>query len=130
MGTQSDPKAFDSVCDHQGFTNLSVMRIGFADGLHLRVLGCGTGQIRWQAVHVDVFGVLGIGVDLGDAGTRKPVLSAPRSGNPRECDGVPSRFPVAVANGLARCSSKPKTPPGLSTSNTDLKTAASVSGCP
>src|SRR6202043_1235518 len=33
--------------------------IGFADGLHLRVLGCGTGQIRWQAMHVDVFGVLG-----------------------------------------------------------------------
>src|SRR5437588_8241014 len=42
--------------------------IGFADGLHLRVLGCGTGKIRWQTMHVDVFGVSGVGVDLGDAG--------------------------------------------------------------
>src|SRR5947209_2753072 len=28
--------------------------IGFADGLHLRVLCCGTGQIRWQTMYVDI----------------------------------------------------------------------------
>src|SRR5579885_106529 len=50
--------------------------VGFADGLHLRVLGIRSGKIGRQAMDVDVLGIVRVGIDLRRAGQPETIAQA------------------------------------------------------
>src|ERR1700726_477394 len=73
---ESGAKAFDGVCDHQGFTNLSVMRSDSPMACIFACSAAGPDRSGGRRCTLMSSGSLGLALISETPATRKPVLSA------------------------------------------------------